>query len=113
MGFERDVLSYISEDELRRIDGYQLHQLAENYAIESAGRARAAAELRRREAWAAPAGRAYWISVGALVVSLCAVVVSIWSAAKPEPPAASTVAPISSAPSPSAHQTEPLGAGKR
>lgn len=35
-------------------------------------------ELRRREAWAAPAGRAVWISIGALAVSIAAIAVSLW-----------------------------------
>jgi hypothetical protein len=35
------------------------------------------AELRRREAWKAPAGRAFWISVLALAVSVIAIVVSV------------------------------------
>jgi len=34
-------------------------------------------ELRRREAWAAPAGRAYWISVASLVIAIGALIVSI------------------------------------
>lgn len=34
-------------------------------------------ELRRREAWEAPAGKAFWISIGALVISSGALLVSI------------------------------------
>lgn len=34
-------------------------------------------ELRRRDAWASPAGRAFWISIAALVVSIAALGVSI------------------------------------
>ncbi|MCI1141710.1 hypothetical protein MOP88_04150 [Sphingomonas sp. WKB10] len=34
-------------------------------------------ELRRREAWAVPAGRAYWISVASLVIAIGALIVSI------------------------------------
>lgn len=33
-------------------------------------------ELRRRDAWAAPAGRAVWISAAALIVSVLALLVS-------------------------------------
>lgn len=34
-------------------------------------------ELRRREAWAAPAGRAYWISLASMVIAIGALIVSI------------------------------------
>lgn len=33
-------------------------------------------EMRRRDAWAAPAGRAYWISLGALLVAIASLLVS-------------------------------------
>jgi len=33
-------------------------------------------ELRRREAWAAPAGRSTWIATAALIVSLAALIIS-------------------------------------
>ncbi len=36
-------------------------------------------EMRRRDAWAAPAGRAFWISLAALSVSIAALVISTLS----------------------------------
>lgn len=33
-------------------------------------------EMRRRDAWAAPAGRAFWISLGALVVAIASLLIS-------------------------------------
>ncbi|MBU7587916.1 MAG: hypothetical protein KAF42_01745 [Sphingopyxis terrae] len=35
-------------------------------------------ELRRRDAWDSPAGKAIWISIGALAVSISALLVSIF-----------------------------------
>lgn len=37
-------------------------------------------ELRRREAWAAPAGRAFWISLASLAIATGALIVSIVNA---------------------------------
>jgi hypothetical protein len=34
-------------------------------------------ELRRREAWAAPAGKAFWISIGSLAVAIVALLVGL------------------------------------
>lgn len=35
-------------------------------------------EVRRREAWAAPAGRSFWLSIAALAVSIGALAVAIF-----------------------------------
>lgn len=62
----------------QKLSDYQLHE-----AIRLADRGQhhvqaiAEAELRRREAWAAPAGRAFWISIVSAVLAVGALVVSI------------------------------------
>lgn len=62
----------------RRLSDYQLHE-----AIRQADRgqyhvqAMAEAELRRREAWRAPAGRAFWISIVSATIALGALAVAI------------------------------------
>ena len=64
----------------KKLSDYQLHE-----AIRLADRGQyhvqaiAEAELRRREAWAAPAGRAFWISIVSVVVALGALAVSIFN----------------------------------
>lgn len=63
----------------RRLSDYQLHE-----AIRHADRgnfhvqAMAEAELRRREAWRAPAGRAFWISIASATIALGALAVAIF-----------------------------------
>ena len=62
----------------RRISDYQLHEAIRlsdkgQYHVQAI----AEAELRRREAWAAPAGRAFWISIASAAIALGALVISI------------------------------------
>lgn len=63
----------------RRLSDYRLHE-----AIRLADRGQyhvqaiAEAELRRREAWRAPAGRAFWISIASAVIALGALAVAIF-----------------------------------
>lgn len=47
----------------------QLHAMLAGDHATKAERIGLEREQRRREAWAAPAGRAYWISIGALIVA--------------------------------------------
>lgn len=61
---------------IRRFSDEALHHWLAK-AREPKSRSMLERELRRREAWAAPAGRAYWISVAAFCVSVAALLVSI------------------------------------
>ncbi len=63
----------------RRLSDYRLYE-----AIRLADRGQyhvqaiAEAELRRREAWRAPAGRAFWISIASAAIALGALAVAIF-----------------------------------
>ena len=64
----------------RRLSTYRLHEairLAERgqYHVQEI----AEAELRRREAWAAPAGKAFWISIASTILASIALAISIFS----------------------------------
>lgn len=76
-----------TEKHARSLDTQQLHAVVIRHAERGQDGAAemAQAELRRREAWSSPSGWAIWISLGALLVSLCAAAVSIWSGVRPAP----------------------------
>jgi hypothetical protein len=63
----------------QRLSDYRLHE-----AIRLADRGQyhvqaiADAELRRREAWRAPAGRAFWISIASAAIALGALAVAVF-----------------------------------
>ena len=64
------IIRKLSEDNLHRLlVKAELGHAQAKIAIER--------ELRRRDAWASPAGRAFWISMAALIVSIAAFGVSI------------------------------------
>lgn len=65
----RSTIQDWSDEELHR-------QLASN-GLWPEYRAMAERELRRREAWDAPAGRAIWISCAALAVAILSLIVSL------------------------------------
>lgn len=54
---------------IRRATDHQLHAMLAGEHATKAERIGLEREQRRREAWASPAGRAYWISIGALLVA--------------------------------------------
>lgn len=63
----------------RKISDYQLHEAIRHadrggYHVQSI----AEAELRRREAWRAPAGHAFWISIGSAIIALVSLGTSIF-----------------------------------
>ena len=68
---ERYVIRQLTDDVLHHllVKAEQGGHAREKISIER--------ELRRRDAWTAPAGKAYWISVFALLISLAALIVSL------------------------------------
>lgn len=62
---------------IRRATDKQLHAMLAGDDATKAARIALEREQRRREAWAAPAGRAYWISVAALLVAAGSLVATI------------------------------------
>lgn len=62
---------------IRRLRTPTLHRLLAATGERSAGGIAIASELRRREAWSGPVGWAIWISVGAALVALGSLIVSI------------------------------------
>ena len=65
---DSDVVRHLSNDALHRWIGKATNRQSLSLLD---------MELRRREAWAGPAGRAYWISVASLVIAIGALIVSI------------------------------------
>lgn len=63
----------------RTLKDRELHARLARPDLGPVARGMASQELRRREAWAAPAGRAYWISATALVVSIAALGLSVFA----------------------------------
>ena len=62
----------ITVREVRRWPDDKLHIIAKSMAMGPAVQSMIDAEQRRREAWKAPAGAAFWLSCAALLVSLAA-----------------------------------------
>lgn len=79
---ESEMIQFVmnpSPQGARPLSDYRLHE-----AIRLADRGQnhvqaiAEAELRRREAWRAPAGRAFWISIVSAAIALGALAVAIF-----------------------------------
>ena len=66
---------YITFRTVRYLTDDDLHSILGGYGIDNMSMFER--ELRRREAWSAPAGRALWISGLALVVSIAALAVAM------------------------------------
>jgi hypothetical protein len=62
-----EIRAWTDEQLIARLKGTPLHHVSRGLAEQ---------ELKRREAWAAPAGKAYWISIAALAVSFCSLIVA-------------------------------------
>lgn len=69
---------------IRALTDRQLHRFLGEQKISPAERLALEREVRRRDAWAAPAGRAFWISVLALVVSSVALIATLADKFGPE-----------------------------
>lgn len=66
-----------NREQIREWDHESLHRALVSNELLPVERSMAEAELRRREAWAAPAGRSFIVSVIALAVSFAAVAISL------------------------------------
>lgn len=77
---------YVPPDsrKIRALTDQQLHRFLGEQKISSPERFALEREMRRRDAWAAPAGRAYRISVCALVVSSVALMATLADKIGPE-----------------------------
>lgn len=67
-----------SPQRIRKWSDLELHKWLASDTLQPIKRGMAERELRRREAWAAPAGRAFWISCGALATSFAALAISVY-----------------------------------
>lgn len=66
-----------SPKHMRKWSDMTLHRRINDGSLSTAASSMAEREQRRREAWAAPAGRAFYVSMGAFIVAAAALVVSL------------------------------------
>jgi len=67
--FRRETGQYLPS-EVRSLSDIDLHELVTRNELSAGSRSMMEREIKRREAWDAPAGKAFWISIIALAVSL-------------------------------------------
>lgn len=67
---------------LRRWSREKVREILVSGRLSAVQRMELEAEMRRREAWDAPAGKAYWLSVIALLVSAASLAVAIIALSK-------------------------------
>ena len=62
--------------QVRKLDGHELIEGLTAEKIEPTYKLALEAEQRRREAWRSPSGKAIWVSIAALFVSIISLIVS-------------------------------------
>ena len=83
LGRKQAIIAYevneptITVCELRSWPDDKLHIIGKSMSMGPAAQSMIDAEQRRREAWKAPAGAAFWISCAALLVSLAALALAL------------------------------------